>query len=224
MKKVLFSLLAVAAITISANAQVTKGNPQHPKDGMQFHHGRHMHGPMLKNLNLTDGQKQQLKSDNEELRNKLKALKSNDNITMKDFKAQKEALMQERKAKFQSLLTAEQKAQLEKQKSDMKVKREEMGAKRMERMKTDLALTNDQVNKFRALNESTKSQIESIRNNESLTREQKKEQLMNLRKTNEETMKNLLTAEQLKKRDESRAKRMEEFKNKRKSNPGQGDK
>ncbi len=227
MKKLLFSVLAIAAITISANAQEKK-EFNHPKG--EFRHGRHMHGQGMKNLNLTDAQKQQLKADNEELKNKMKALKSNDNMTVKDFKAQREALMQERKAKFQALLTSEQKAQIEKQKNEMKSKRQEMGAKRMDRMKTDLALTNDQVTKFKALHENTRSQMEAIRNNQSLSQEQKKEQMMNLRKTNDQTMKSLLTPEQLKKREESRSKRMEEFKNKRKefrnkqSNPVQEDK
>lgn len=213
MKKLFFSILALATITISANAQEKKEG-RHSKEGMK--HGRHMHGPEMKNLNLTDAQKQQLKSDNEEFKNKMKALKGNDNMTVKDFKAQREALMQERKTKFQSLLTSDQKAQIEKQKTEMKSKRQEMGAKRMDRMKTDLALTNDQVTKFNALHENTRSQMESIRNNQSLSKEQKKEQLMNLRKTNDATVKNLLTAEQLKKREESRSKRMDEFKHKRK--------
>src|SRR2546427_9333459 len=101
MKKLLLSMLAVAAITVAVNAQDTKA--PHPQGGLR--HGRHMHGAIMKNLNLTDAQKQQLKTNNEEFRNKMKALKSNDNMTMKDFKAQREALMQERKTKFQSLLT-----------------------------------------------------------------------------------------------------------------------
>ena len=58
-------------------------------------------------------------------------------------------------------------------------------------------------------------QGKAIRENSSLTEEQKKEQLMNLVKSRKESMNNILTAEQLKKKEEMRNSRIKDMKNKR---------
>ena len=64
---------------------------------------------MMMKLNLTDAQKQQVKDLNTDYRNQLKDLEKNETITLKDYRAKKATLEQERKSKFQSILTPEQK-------------------------------------------------------------------------------------------------------------------
>ncbi len=64
---------------------------------------------MMMKLNLTDAQKQQVKDLNTDYRNQLKDLEKNENITLKDYRAKKASLEQERKSKFQDILTPEQK-------------------------------------------------------------------------------------------------------------------
>jgi len=87
--------------------------------------------------------------------------------------------------------------------------------KRLEKMKADLNLTNDQVAKITEQRKSSMEQMKAIRENSSLTEEQKKEQLMDLRKSSRESMNSILTADQLKKKEELRNSRMSEWKHKR---------
>lgn len=54
----------------------------------------------MQQLNLTDAQKQQIKSIDEDFRIRLQALNKNDNKKVKDQRAQRELLMQERKNKI----------------------------------------------------------------------------------------------------------------------------
>jgi Spy/CpxP family protein refolding chaperone len=118
MKKIITGLFAIAAFTFSAYAQENNADGvKKERHGYQKgHNGRGMKG--MDELNLTDAQKQQMKSINEDFKNKMQALNKNDNIMVKDMKAQRKALMQERKDKISAILTPEQKikaAQMRKQ-------------------------------------------------------------------------------------------------------------
>ena len=115
MKKIIAGLFAIAAFTFSAAAQdqKTEGEKKMHKEkhGMHKGHDGGMRG--MEALNLTDAQKQQIKSINEDFTTRLKALNQNDNILVKDMKVQRKALMQERKDKISAILTPEQKTQFE---------------------------------------------------------------------------------------------------------------
>jgi hypothetical protein len=145
----------------------------------------------------------------------LNDLEKNENIAHKDYRAKKASLEQERKSKFQAILTTDQKntiAQGEKERSE---KREMMSQKRLEKMKTDLNLTDEQVAKIKDQQNNSMAQAKAIRENSSLTEEQKKEQFMNLAKSRKESVNNILTAEQLKKKEEMKNGRIHDMKNKR---------
>src|SRR5450432_302085 len=103
MKKYLIALSVFTVMTVAVNAQTknnsTDGTGQqhdmyHKKSyGMHGHHHNHM----MMNLNLSDAQKQQVKDLNTDYRNQLKDLEKNDNITLKDYRAKKATLLQDRK-------------------------------------------------------------------------------------------------------------------------------
>jgi Spy/CpxP family protein refolding chaperone len=113
MKKIIAGCLAIAAFTFSAVAQDQNNagdRMQKDRQGMhKGHNGKGMNG--MEKLNLNDAQKQQIKSINEEFKTKIQGLNKNDNMMVKDMKAQKKALMQERKNKIAAILTPEQKNQ-----------------------------------------------------------------------------------------------------------------
>ena len=105
-----------------------------------------MHG-LMKDVNLTDAQKAQIKqireankpdpAQFEQVRTLMKAKR--DGTITADQEAQLKAFREARKAKMQSIhqqiegvFTAEQKAQIEKNKADMKARREEFRQKREE--------------------------------------------------------------------------------------------
>ena len=183
----------------------------------------------MKDLNMTDAQKQQMKSINEDFRSKMQDLKKNDNITVKDFKARKEALFNDRKARVDAILTADQKnklAQFKNDHGDQFASRDRdrdgdhhgggrMNGDRMEKMQSELGLTSDQVAKMNADRENFKAKADAIKNNTSLTDQQKKDQFMQLRKEREESFKSFLTPDQIKKLEEMKSKRSEDWKNKR---------
>lgn len=54
-----------------------------------------------------------MKSINEDFKTRMQSLNKNDNMMVKDFKSQKESLMQERKNKISAILTPEQKTQFD---------------------------------------------------------------------------------------------------------------
>lgn len=208
MKQIFIGLIAICAITFSANAQTKSGATHHEKHDAAFkYHGKHDKGMMLKSLDLSDAQKQQAQSMNTDFKNRMQSLKKNDNMTMKDFKSQREALLSERKSKMQSILTPEQKTKLEKGKKNMMAKHSAMHEKKMAEMKTKLNLTNEQVAKMNSQRNAFKSKAAAIKNDQSLTQEQKKDQFMTLRKEQKENFKNILTEAQQKKLEDRKGKR-----------------
>ncbi|MEO8413929.1 MAG: hypothetical protein ABI472_09730 [Ginsengibacter sp.] len=225
MKKYLIALSVFTIMAVGANAQAKNNlmgsaplqhsqHMHHGKAGYGMH--RHHKGvAMMKELNLTDAQKQQAKSLNTEYKNQLKDLEKNESITLKDYRIKKASLEQERKSKFQALLTADQKDKIALAKKDRSEHMKMMAQKKIERMKTELNLTDAQVSKIQEQRGIAMTQAKAIKEDASLTNEQKKEQLMSLVKSSKESMKNIFTAEQLKKREEMRNSRINDMKNKR---------
>ena len=213
MKKIITGIFAMAAFTFSAAAQDQKTDQKKwDKDGQGQHmrDGKGMHG--MDQLNLTESQKQQMKAINEDFSTRMQALGKNDNMMVKDMKAQREALMQERKSKISALLTPDQRTKFDQMHKEggregRMVGREqgEMGRGRgdmADHMKTELGLTDDQVAKLKSGNESFRQRGKAIRENQSLSADQRKEQFESLQKERENSFKSYLTADQMKKLDQ----------------------
>ena len=222
MKKYLVALTVFTLMAFAVNAQSTdnsaKNSPTDQTGKIHSKHAYHMHKRhhnlvAIQQLNLSDEQKQQVKTMNEDYRNKIKNLEKDDNITLKDYRSQKADLEKERKSKFQDILTTEQKDQISQAKKDRSERMKMISQKRMDKMKTDLNLTDDQVAKIQDERKSMIDHAKAIKENSSLSDEQKKEQFMNLRKTSRDNINKILTADQLKKRDELRSRRMKNMKN-----------
>ena len=117
MKKLLALSFAAAILTFTASAQTERNTEGKAK--MERHNARNEKGKMLKELDLTKEQKAQLKVQHQKMKEKREALKTLDNITVKEIREKRAALQAEQKSKMESLLTAEQKtkmAELKKQK------------------------------------------------------------------------------------------------------------
>ena len=194
MKKLLIPLIAIFAFTATANAQI--------KTGKKGHHQKHEKGMMAKQLNLSEDQKKQAKAIKADARNKMQELNKNESITVKEQRDRKATIKKEQKTKMDGLLTAEQKTKQVQIKAAQKVKHEERYAKHVDKMKTNLNLTDDQVNKMKAQRTAVHAKAQNIKNNELLSRAQKKAQMMALKTEAKEQNKKIFTPEQLKKRDE----------------------
>jgi hypothetical protein len=77
-----------------------------------------------------------------------------------------------------------------------------MSAKRMDMMKSKLALSDDQVSKLKAQQEATHSQMQALKNDQSLSREDKMVKMKSVMQSSKDQRKSIFTADQLKKMDE----------------------
>ena len=195
MNKILACIITFSSFVGVVNAQV-EGKPDMQPAGQEGKSGMHQgRQKMMENMNLTEAQKQQMKSIQIDFKAKMEALDKNDNMNVKDYKSQKEALIQNRKAQMQAVLTADQKEQLHTLKHE-----QENGHKGEGTVKgKDLGLTKEQRNEIRDQMQAMKSKMDAIKNNMSLTPEQKKEQMKALKASNKEAFKNILTPEQIEK-------------------------
>lgn len=217
MKKIIAGLFAIAAFTFSVNAQ--NGDDKKMNRDRSAHHKQGGDRDMSE-LNLTEAQRQQMKSINAEFKTKMEALRKNENLTVKDSKAQREALMLERKNRVSSILTPEQRTKFQ-QMGDMRKgdKGEKFGGDRKEDMK-DLNLTEAQKQQMKANRESFKAKADAIKNNSSLSDEHKKTQMQALHAEQKESLKSILTAEQLSKIKSKGKHDKGDWKEKRKSRDG----
>jgi Spy/CpxP family protein refolding chaperone len=203
MKRIILSVLVAAAVVTTSMAQEI---PDRKVAGHEMKR-RHHRGDEFKKLNLSEDQKAQFKALNEENRKQMAELKKIDNITVKEWNSKKEALRKDHREKMQTLLTAEQKAQLEKSKLERKAKMEERSKARMDKMKADLGLTDEQSSKLKSERAVMGEKMKAIREDKSLDDQAKKEQAKELKKKQKENMRSILTEEQLKKLDEQKQKR-----------------
>jgi hypothetical protein len=150
-------------------------------------------------IRYTPEQRKQVMAINTEIRKRSADLFKKDNITLKEYKAGLIALQKEKKSRLEALLTQQQKDQLAARKKKASENMQVMAAARMERLKLRLNLSDDQVAKLRSGQESLRSQMRSIHENQELLPQQKREQLKDLVAKRQDTFKSVLTPDQLSK-------------------------
>jgi Spy/CpxP family protein refolding chaperone len=218
MKRIFSSALAILLITTAVQAQTdTAGVPRHERRHMQ------KEGPYAQ-LNLTAEQQAKLKALRDEYRQKGEALK-NEKLTKADRKSQLQALRQQQKAATDAILTPAQKEQLEKMKPEQKGKMR--GGKRFNSdssvskndrtkwqgrsgnagLQKELNLTAGQQAKMKAIRSEYKKEAATLRNDQTLTQEQKREKLRGLMKEQQAELKTVLTKEQQEKLQSLRTER-----------------
>ncbi|MFT4015356.1 MAG: hypothetical protein QM668_00220 [Agriterribacter sp.] len=213
MKKIVSATLAlmIGIAGLQAQDKTDKTPPLNPAYGK--HHGKHgMHGKhdaAFKKLNLTQDQQAQMKKIQEDFRSKMAELKKSEaTITVKDYKEKKKAIAKQHHDQIQNVLTTAQKDQLAKMRSERGKKFEGGPGRGMDRMKTELGLSDEQTAKMKTLQEDTRARMKSIRENQSLSEDAKKQQVMAAFKDQREGMNKILTPEQQKKMESMRPKHM----------------
>jgi Spy/CpxP family protein refolding chaperone len=199
MKKILIAIM-ILAFTGSVNAQNGRKDKDHRKD--QLHRKENARQKMMnrghlrENLNLTTEQSTRIKAINETFRKDMQQLRD-EKLTVKERNDKKHELQQKHVQDIQAVLTAEQKEQLAKNKKDQKEKIVDERKERAKNASRDLNLSEDQRQKLAVLRESYKAKAETLRNDNTLTKEQKRERLQQLMVQQREEMKTILTAEQI---------------------------
>lgn len=201
MKKTLIALFAFTLAGTGVFAQ--QGGAK------KFHHKKHQHGRMAAQLNLTEQQKKQSEVYRADFRKKMQELNKLENITVKEQRDRREALKKDMKQKMDGLLTSEQKATMARLKAERKAKADVSYANRLGRMKEKLSLSEAQVSQLKKAREENQLKMKGIRENESLTREQRREKMMAIQNDMKEQRNKILTVEQQKKMEELKKKKME---------------
>lgn len=197
-KKILLGLFMTAMVTSTALAQdAGSGKPG------RGHFGHHRYG-MMKDVNLTADQKAQLKSINEDFKKQMEELKKNEDITVREWKGRMQTIRKDHMDKIQGLLTADQKATIKKSMEDRGAKFQARSKERMEKMQKDLGLSQQQVDELKKNHDDLREKMKALHDNKSLTTEQKRTEIKEFRKQQHESLKSILTADQLKKLEEMR--------------------
>lgn len=194
--------LAIAFASIAQNGKKEHHNGK-DKAGKEMKHHK---GHAAEKLNLTDAQKAQLKLQNEEFHEQMQQLK-NANLTEEQKKERRKELMKNRHEQRKALLTPEQKEQAKKLKKEGKYKHNGKGkkhdddrgqakGKKFGNMQEELDLTDAQSDRLRIINENFRNEMQSLRSNQSMTQEQKQEQMRALQLKHKNDIRSLLTTEQ----------------------------
>src|SRR5579871_4200738 len=143
-------------------------------------------------IRCTPEQRKQVMAINNDYRQKSADLYKQDNLTLKQYKAGLLALQKDKKTKLEALLTPQQKNEVAAQRKRMDENHQVREAAHLERLKLHLNLTDDQVAKIKAGNESLHSQVKAIHENDNLLPQQKMEQMKALMAKRNDTYKSVL--------------------------------
>jgi Spy/CpxP family protein refolding chaperone len=197
MKKIIMCALIAVAVAGSASAQ----DQQPRREGF----GRHHYG--FSQLNLTDEQKAEMKTINEDFKKQMTDLQKNEDITVREWKSKMKTIREDHKTKVQQVLTAEQKASMEKLRKDRKGKMHKRGKQNMDSLKKELNLTAEQESALKQQRTEMMQKFKAIREDKSLTEEQKKTELKKFREQQHQSLKSILTEEQINKLQQKKSHR-----------------
>jgi Spy/CpxP family protein refolding chaperone len=156
-------------------------------------------GRLLQSLNLTDAQKAQVKSIFQDAKTKVQAVRNDKSLTPDQQKTQIRGIFKAAKEQVEQVLTPEQKQKLAQE-------RKEMRGQGIRRVLAALNLTDAQKTQVKAIFEDAKTKAEAVHNDKSLTPDQQKAQMMEIRKAAFGQVKQVLTPEQQQKLQDIMAK------------------
>jgi Spy/CpxP family protein refolding chaperone len=196
MKRILTGALALVLFAGAAQAQ--------SKQDSSWHGHKGGHEMMARQLNLTADQKAQMKTIHESQRKDMEALKTQ-SLTADQLKTQRQEIHKKYQQQMQSVLTPAQRDQMAKFRAERKQNGAGKGQwknngqafhKRNAELQKELNLTQAQKDQLSKMRADVRSQMQSIRNDQSLTHDQKKEKMHSIRKDQKEKFKSVLTKEQ----------------------------
>ena len=194
-------ILLLGWITQSQAQTTTPDAQKHDRfrhhDGAQNHDRFRGHNSFHRErIHYTADQRKQVMAINKDYQQKRADLFKQDNITLKQYKANLLALDKEKKDKMEALLTPQQKSEMASRKKKMDENRQVMEAGRLERLRLELNLTDDQVAQIKTGQLNLRNQMQAIHSNDNLLPEEKHQQVKALMTTRNDTYKTILTPDQ----------------------------
>ena len=214
-------VVGLTALFLAASCSFAAGDPN-AKAGKQFRggegHGQRQNA--MAELNLTEEQKAKMQPIRQQMMEKVKAVRNDANLTEEQKKERIGELRKQNQEEMKKILTPEQQKKMEQLKSE----RGDMGKPPVdrpatrpggpgrdgamaERMNKELGLTEEQQAKIKPLMEKRREQAKAIMDDESLSREQRREKLEALKAEGKAEMDKILTPEQQAKFKKMRAQR-----------------
>ncbi len=192
--------ILIAGLALSATMWAQAGQTTDPveRDG----HGQ---GRIFERLNLTQDQRAKVQTILQSERSQIQALRSNSALTEAQKKEQARALRKADHEQLLAVLTPEQQAQLK------QMHRQHMGRRAAfdaGRRFQALNLTEQQKAQLKPVFQSTRQQMQALRSDTSLTPEQKREKIQQIRQNQMTQLKSILTTEQQQQLHQMRGHRM----------------
>jgi Spy/CpxP family protein refolding chaperone len=195
MKKTI--LIAFAAMLTIATYAQQPGKPMNGRCGQcGMQQGRQGKDKIKQELNLTEAQQKQMKTIQEDFRTKMKGLRENESITVKEQRDRIYKLGQEHRATMQKVLTPEQKQKMVAMREDQAKKMQEKQGQHFEKVSADLNLNDAQKTQMKQLHEKQMAAVKTVRDNEGLDRTARQTTMKNLMEQHKRDMQKVLSKEQ----------------------------
>ena len=191
MKKLLAIALSFSLFALNVNAQVTRNVDPSQKFQRDSSHRRG--DKMMKDLDLTDAQKAQLKANREDMKQQSDAIKNDASLTQDQKREKMRELHKSQKDKMNAVLTPDQKTKIQADRQNWNGNRAKKG--RGNGMK-HLDLNDAQKAQMKANRDEMKKQSDAIKSDASLTEDQKREKIQELHKSRRNKMNSVLTPAQ----------------------------
>jgi len=214
MRKAILLAAAVFASLASLQAQDKSDSSRVARRDIQKHQPgefRKMHKrpgmDLKKELGLTDEQGAKLKTVNQNFAQKMKALREDKSLSAEDKKAKFKALSTERSEEVKSILGPEKFKALEEKRKARQHRPGNFGKKDgqpKKDLKAELGLTDEQSAKLKAVNQNFAQKMKALREDQSLSAEDKKTKLKALGTERNEEIKAIVGAEKFKILEEKR--------------------
>jgi Spy/CpxP family protein refolding chaperone len=190
-------IVAAMVLSIATFAQ----RPGRPMGGIGYgpnmENGREGIQQLFKELNLTDAQQKQMKTLNENFREKMKVLQEKEDISVKEQRDQMFDLGKQHRSEMKKVLTKEQQEKMNSLLENKRTEMQEKQAKHFEKMANELKLNETQKTQLKQQQEKNRKAMQALRENESLDRSAKENGIKNLMDQHRKDMAKVLTKEQM---------------------------
>lgn len=215
MKRIITSAFVIMLTLGAAQAQTTSPDKKqgHKKERKMA----------FDNLNLSEDQKARLKTVREDYKKQSADLKNNTQLSADEKQKRRKELHQQFRSQSDAILTPAQKDQLANNKAEWKEKskagkkewkkdsragnNKRKGMQRGQDFQKELGLSTEQQQKMEQLRNDFRNKFSSLRSDNSLTEDEKKERMQVMRKQQQDQMKSILTPEQIQKMESLRQQR-----------------
>ncbi|GEM_PF-6364120 len=222
-------MAVIGSFLVITNGLLAQEIPSRANDGISSAAPREARKDAYFNLKLTKEQQKELQVVNKENREKVKEIAADSTLAPKERKEKTQAVKKELVEKRKAVLTAEQYAMYEQNQKEIKEKgaispeknvvsnteknkgkdlnglsrdEEKKASKKGKSSWNDLQMTAEQREKMKTTSQDYNSQVQTIRNNISLTSSEKQDQVRNAYRAYEMEVRSILTAEQKSKWDD----------------------